>query len=397
MTTPSSERQELLQHIADAYDPARHKVLLVSDTNHYETHEISGLVADVAEALRAKGVTAAGFEGVMAHDQPFFDSFAAHEISRTTFLKHLETAVPKQLSKRDAGVFWGHVADLIEGGIRVYGLGEAYYAPEIPDLEDLNFRYRKMATEMETDYLKFASRTQDLQSSPQAVYSRMLATVRNDPSFPGGMNDRFSAGRDAFGHIQSGVPGFSGEQVERVRQVDAGISKTPEPRDDDLYKRGVYRVFMASHPQYNELRALGEQLVPPPATTDDRRQRARLDTDSKVAAHIQEILKHEDGMVVQYGFAHTVRELKHGGHSAGIPDLDGALRKAGVGVMMVDPYFGAPGKIDCTPLLAPEDCAKLPAFGKEALAVGQSSNDPDRYIIPDIKGPTLTKNGPVQP
>ncbi len=392
----SPERQKLLQSIADAYDPARHKVLLVADTDHYKTHEIAGLVADSAEALRAKGITAVGFEGIPAHDQAFLDSLAAREIDRNMFLMHLGTGGSEHLSKEDTGVFLGHIADLIEGGIHVYGLGDAYYAPQNPDLEDLNFRCREMGTRIKVDYLKFAAQTRDLQSSPRAVYDRMLRAIKNDASFPGG--DGVRAGRSASGHIQSGISRFSGAQIERIMQIDSEISGTPEPRDDGLYRQGVYDIFLASHPQYDDVLALEEKLVSAPAAegAPDVFLRARLDADSKIAAHIQKILEQEGGMVVQYGFSHTVTSFVGENHSADMPDLDGALRKAGIGVMIVDPYFGEPGKIDCTPLTAAIDCAKFPALGRKALEAAQSSNDPDRYVIPDIKGPTLTKDGPLR-
>jgi hypothetical protein len=83
---------------------------------------------------------------------------------------------------------------------------------------------------------------------------------------------------------------------------------------------------------------------------EDSYYTARFSADEKLAEHVEGILKHEKGLLVQYGVAHTLQDNNLVPRDAGKQDMDGALRSKGIGVLVIDAYHGQQS-INCTPLM----------------------------------------------
>jgi hypothetical protein len=370
MAQPDTARQALLNSLTDLYDPARHRVVVVTDANHFQMDPGTDFVADLARQLNSKGITAVGFETISAHDQQLFDALADKRITRDDYRQILhDYKSTGQVNNAEISHLYETAADLIDQGVRVYGLNTHQYAPQDPALEAAHQQYRADLMELRVDF---------------------MAHVRADNIFTA------EAAAQAFKHMAEqneygNAAHLSPRQQQDMQQL---LSEVAQNGSDVNLMRRYPDLFAIQHTAYDQFVDGREHLKSAQANpSEDSYFTARFSADEKLAEHVEGILKHEKGLLVQYGVAHTLQDNNLVPRDAGKQDMDGALRSKGIGVLVIDAYHGQQS-INCTPLMTEEICAATPDIMAAWQSSAMSSNDPDRYVVPDVKGSEVK---PVRP
>lgn len=373
MAQPDSARQALLNSVADLYDPARHRVVVVTDANHFQMDPRTDFVADLARQLNSKGITAVGFETISAHDQQLFDALADKRITRDDYRQILhDYKSTGQVSNAEISHLYETAADLIDQGVRVYGLNTHQYAPHDPALEAAHQQYRADLMELRVDF---------------------MAHVRADNIFTA------EAAAQAFKHMAEqneygNAAHLSPRQQQDMQQL---LSEVAQNGSDVNLMRRYPDLFAIQHARYDAFVDNQQFLkAAPTVPSGEEYYTARFSADEKLAEHVEGILKHEKGLLVQYGVAHTLQDNNLVPRDAGKQDMDGALRSKGIGVLVIDAYYGQQS-INCTPLMTQEVCAAMPEMQAALQHSALSSNDPDRYVVPDIKANEIKPARPSSP
>lgn len=367
MAQPDSERQAVLNSLVDLYDPARHRVLMVTDTNHYRYGEGFEFARDLAVEMKAKGIQAIGLEFIPTYDQTIMDAFYNGEITREQFLYlHRDQGSSGQVSDDDVKKLYENLADLMEQGIRVYGLNTHAHAPGRPEAEKAYHEYKTQEGAISVDFMKYVGQHKI---------------------------DNVDKAAECFDHLAG-----NGQHSPELQKILADMPKTDEAAA--AYKaEHLETIFKIMHPQHSTLQQLEKAVQSMDMVDLDANSiehgymEKRLSADQYLADHVMSILQKEPGLIIHYGMAHSLDNLSMAKRAEDAPDLDAALRQRGVGVMIVDPYFGA-DTVNCSPLMREQLCELWPEVMNIIQQAAETSNDPDRYVVPDVKGSEVK---PVRP
>lgn len=370
MAQPESERQSVLNSVADLYDPARHRVAVVTDSNHFQMTPGVDFVADLAAQLKSKGITAVGFETISAHDQQLFDALADKRITRDDYRQILhDYKSTGQVSNDEISHLYEAAADLIDQGIHVYGLNTHQYAPQDPALEASHQQYRAQLIELRVDFMAHV-RADNIFTAEAAAQAFKQMAEQNE-----------------YGNAAH----LSPRQQQDMKQL---LSEVGQNGSDINLMNRYPDLFAIQHTTYDQFIDGREYLKSAQANpSGDGYFKARFSADEKLAEHVESILQREQGLLVQYGIAHTLQDDNVVARDQGKLDMDGVLRNKGIGVLVIDAFYGQQS-INCTPLMTADICAALPDIHTAYQQAAETSNDPDRYVVPDIKGGEVR---PVRP
>ncbi len=289
-------------------------VLLITDHNHYRPEDVHGFAYKVAENGakdgRLKGI---GLEIIPAGQQRLYDEFFNKQISREEFLTicegmpHSHAQTPAQ--KR---VYYEPLANLMEKGVKVIGVGSLTGAPATVETEPAAQEAEALAIGMKIDYMKFRrEHGAEIDKDPKAFLDKYMAEIE------GRLPDLSDHQREAY----VGFVSYLNDEQNRDFFEGSG------------YKDEIPKLFEDIHSDQERFQKAKGKIV---EVEDAGSMAARRAGDPVTAERIRQASDAlGGGLVVLYGAAHS--------NYAG--DIDSVLRKHGSSVMIVDIGLGEKDKV----------------------------------------------------
>ncbi len=353
--------------LVDAYRGER--VLMVNDTNHFRLNENMGFVSAVAAQAKEKGITSVGLEMVSPGQQAMMDAYRSKEISRPDFIKYFEGITHSHLTTLDARrQFYGHVADIMDSGLKVHPLGS--YVGVVKDAQSAELRNKQ-------DELHVR---RELDSN--AFFKEHAAEIDKDPR---AFLEKYVSYLDKHGSLSERQSNLLGSVKMNIKDLDDPENEFA--KDKSYLRMLIAESFQAGHPATDEMVENGKKIVMGEISLEGRQS-----IDAANANRIAQILQQEPGnMLVFYGVQHSIHDK----------DIDSELRKKGISTMIVD---AEQGEWACKPGSAKAmgfsySCESIEADLREAEKAIQAHGDPNRYKMPDVVGKPeeITKRPEAKP
>lgn len=334
--------------VVDKYQGER--VLFVNDTNHFQTADNHGFATAVAEQARAKGVTTMGLEMIPPGQQAIFDAYMRKEITREEFLKIYEDVPMTHMeTKEEKRAFYGGLADTMDKGTRIVGLGSYVGIGCDADTEQYLIKAESAYVQIAVGSITFMrEHDADIKKDPKAFLETYISHLEKN----GELSEKQK------------------ESLKSVKDDLADPANAEKLSDPEFLKGLVTSAYHAGHPLHDEADENYGKVKPPNNGGDLAGVRKTVDV--KVAENIAKTLAENPGnMVVVYGQLHTVHDK----------DLDSELRRRGISTMLVDP---AHGQWDCSKSIVSNSCTIFEDVLKYMEREAERHGDPNRYRMPDV-------------
>lgn len=326
-------------------------VLFIADHNHFQPQDVHGFAFKVTEKGNEQGrIKGIGLEVIPAAHKHLYDEFFSKQISREEFLSICE-GLPHSHAQTPAEkrVYYAPIADLMEKGIKVVGVGSLTGAASNVETEPAAQEAESLAVGMKIDYAKFRrEHGAEIDRDPKAFLDKYRA----------GIEGRLSELSD---HQREAYVNFSSYLNDEQNQ---------EFFENNGYKDEIQKLFEDVHPAQEKFQEAKGKIV----ESEGDFLVARRAGDPVTAERIREASDSlGGGLVVLYGATHSNHPN----------DIDSNLRRQGKSVMVVDVGLGEKDKT------APDwasDAVKesLPLIQEWIKAATQEDADPNRYRMENI-------------